>query len=115
VVTTDTRLSLEQLRQFDATLQSFRRSEAVDPLETVIRVYDANGKNYEERKVRFSALRRDFVLNAKRRSEKTASYSVPGEAADAAMSSFSAAGQSDPRLYFPIQLAPTLAVPGPCQ
>ena len=49
--TTGTRLSLEQLREFEAAFQSFRRPEAVDPSETVIRVYDADGKNYEERKV----------------------------------------------------------------
>jgi hypothetical protein len=113
--TTGTRLSLEQLREFEAAFQSFRRPEAVDPSETVIRFYDADGKNYEERKVRFSALPRDFVLDAQRRSQETASYSVPGEAVDAATESSLAAGGLDPRSFFPIQLAPTLAVSGPCQ
>jgi len=115
IETTGTRFSLEQLREFETALQNFRRPEAVDPSETVIRVYDADGKHYEERKVRFNALPRDFVLDAQRRSRKTASYSVPGETADAAMESSLAAGGLDPRSFFPIELAPTLAVSGPCQ
>ena len=113
--TTVTRLSLEQLREFEAALPSFRRPVAVDLSETVIRVYDADGRSYEERKVRFSALPRDFVLDAQRRSQETASYSVPGEAADAATSSALATVGLDPRSFFPIQLAPTLVVSGPCQ
>jgi hypothetical protein len=113
--TPGTRLSLEQLRELEAAFQGFRRPEAVDPSETVIRVYDADGKTYEERKVRFSALPRDFVFDAQRRSQKTASYSIPDEALDAATRSSLAAGGLDPRSFFPIQLAPTLAVSGPCQ
>jgi hypothetical protein len=113
--TTGTRLSLEQLREFEAAFQSFRRPEAVDPSETVIRFYDADGNYYQERKVRFSALPRDFVFDAQRRSQETASYSVSGEAVDAATESSLAAGGLDPRSFFPIQVAPTLAVSGPCQ
>ena len=113
--TTGPRLSLEQLREFEAALQSFRRPQALDPKETVIRVYDAAGNNYEERKVRFSALPRDFVLDTQRRSQKTASYSVPGEGVEAAIESSLAAGGLDPRSFLPIELAPTLAVFGPCQ
>jgi len=113
--TTGTRLSLEQLRVFEAAFQSARPSNAVDPSAVVIRVYDADGKNYEERKVRFSALPRDFVLDAQRRRQETASYSVPGDAVDAALASSLAAGGLDPRSFFPIEVAPTLAVSGPCQ
>jgi hypothetical protein len=115
MVTTGPRLSLEQLREFEAALQSFRRPQAIDPSETVIRVYDADGKHYEERKVRFSALPRDFVLDAQPRSQKTASYPAPGEVVEAAIESSLAGGGLDPRSFFPIELAPTLAVSGPCQ
>jgi hypothetical protein len=113
--TTVTRLSLERLRESEAALQSFLRPKAVDLSEVVIRVYDADGRNYEERKVRFSALPRDFVLDAQRRSQQTASYTAPGEAMDANLSSALAAGGLDPRSFFPIQFATTPAVSGPCQ
>ncbi len=112
--TTDTRLSLEQLKKLDAAFRSFRRPQAVDPSETVIRVYDADGKNYEERKVRFSALPRDFILDAQRRSQKTASYFDPDEVMDAAAQSMLAAGGLDARSFFPILVAEGLAVSGQC-
>jgi len=112
---TGTRLSLEQMKELEAAFQSFRRTEAVDLSETVIRVYDADGKNYEERKVRFSALPRDFLFDAQQHSQDTAWYSVTGQAVGAAAQASLAGGGLDPRSFFPIELAPTLAVFGPCQ
>ena len=107
------------MKEFEAVFQSFRRPDAVDPSETVIRVYDADGKHYEERKVRFSAIPRDFVLNANRDGKRTASYTALSEAEDAARAAARSTGlvtnEFDPRLFLPIQVAPTLAVSGPCQ
>ena len=40
---------------------------------------------------------------------------ILGDAVDAALASSLAAGGLDPRSFFPIEVAPTLAVSGPCQ
>ena len=110
-----TRFSLEQLREFQVAFESFRRPEAVDRSETVIRIYDADGKNYEERKIRFGAIPRHVVLDAQRRSERTASVSALGEMSDAAWRSANfVSDQVDRRLFLPIQAAPNLTFSGIC-
>jgi hypothetical protein len=111
---TGIRFSLEQMREFQVAFQSFRRPQTVDPSETVIRVYDADG-NYEERKIRFSALPRNVVLDARRRSERTVSYAETGESVEAASQAAFASGGIDPRSFLPIGVAGNLTGSGPCQ
>lgn len=106
---TGIQFSLEQLRELQVAFQSFRRPEAVDRSESVIRIYDADGKNYEERKIRFGAIPRDVVLDAQRRSERTGSDSALREMSDAAWRSANfVSDQVDRRLFLPIQAAPNL-------
>lgn len=116
--TTGAPFSLEQMKEFETAFQSFRRPQAVDPAERTIRVYDADGKTYVEKKIRFGGLPRDVLLDVERSSRST-SYTAledAAEAADDAMrSSGFVTGSYDPRMFLPIQVAPTLAVSGPCQ
>ena len=62
-------VSLEQLREVEFAFQDFLKPQAIDPSETVIRVYDADGE-YEERKVQFGSVPRDFVLDMRQREER---------------------------------------------
>ncbi len=63
-------ISLEDQQEIESNaLRSFLKPSQVDPLETVVRVYDEDGRQYEERKIRFQSLPRDFVLDTRRRSE----------------------------------------------
>ena len=106
-------LALERPGIDQAALRSFVKPRAIDPAEAVIRVYGADG-TFEERKIRFGSLPREFVLDLRRRTEQASS------AADAAREPlpesvrFSTL-EVDPWLYAPIEIVPTLRSTNPCR
>ncbi len=106
-------LALERPGIDQAALRSFVKPRAIDPAEAVIRVYGADG-TFEERRIRFGSLPREFVLDLRRRTEQASS------AADAAREPlpesvrFSTL-EVDPWLYAPIEIVPTLRSTNPCR
>ena len=68
-------ISLKQFREVESAFQNFLKPQVLDPSETVIRVYDADGK-FEERKVRFGSVPRDFVLDMRQREERVKARST---------------------------------------
>jgi hypothetical protein len=70
-------VSLEQLREVEFAFQSFLKPEAIDPAETVIRVYDSDGDQFEERKVRFGSMPLDILLDMRQREERVKACSPP--------------------------------------
>ena len=72
-------ISLEDLQEIESNaLRSFLKPSQGDPRETVVRVYDEDGLQYEERKIRFGSLPRDFVLDMRQRTEKVKVQSTLG-------------------------------------
>jgi hypothetical protein len=101
-------ITLETLRKVESAFPDFRRSRGIDPSESVIRVYDEDGKGYEERKIRFGSIPRDFLLDLQRRAEKAETRStIDGGTVDLINSGSSA-------FYTPIQVDSSLRVSNPC-
>ncbi len=103
-------VSLEQMREIEFAFQSFLKPEAIDPSEAVIRVYDADGEQFEERKIQFGSLPRDFVLDMRRRAEKAKTRS-PTLRSTVTFPRL----EAHPFFYAPIEMAPELRVSYPCR
>ena len=109
-------VSLEQLREIESAFQSFLEPRAIDPSEVVIRVYDADGEQFEERKMRFGSLPRDFVLDMQRREEKAKTRAILDANPDPlAYTEAFPRLEAHPFLYAPIEMAPQLRVSNPCR
>ena len=109
-------LNLEALRGIESAFPDFRRSKGIDLSESVVRVYDADGNQYEERKIRFGALPRSLMLNLQRRAEKAeASSAIEGVPEPLQYTPDFCKPLTDPLLYAPILVDPGLKQPIPCQ
>ena len=108
-------LALERPGIDQAALRSFVKPRAIDPAEAVIRVYGADG-TFEERKIRFGSLPREFVLDLGRRTERVQASSAADAAREPLPESvrFSTL-EVDPLLYAPIEIVPTLSSTNSCR
>ena len=101
-------VSLEQLEEIESAYRSFLKPEAVDPSAAVIRVYDADGEQFEERTMRFGSLPNDFVLDMRKREERAKTRSVI--AADPLAHTPTPTIEAAPFQYAPIEVAAELRV-----
>ena len=69
-----TRFSLERLRGIELDFQKLVKPKAIDMSEAVIRVYGADGEQFEERTIRFGSPQRDLILDMRRSAEREAAY-----------------------------------------
>ena len=104
-------VSLEQLRGIEMDFQDFLKRETIDPAEAVIRVYGADGVRFEERKIRFRSLPRDFVLDVREPAARATTYTTTDQLATSAERS----SGPDPIAYAPIEVVPELRVSNPCR
>ncbi len=74
--------TLDSLAGIESRFPGLLERPVVDLSETVIRIYDANGKQFTERKFQFGAIPRNITVKMARRAERKESYSRPdGESA----------------------------------
>jgi len=106
----------EALRGIESEFPDLRRSKEINLSESAIRVYDADGNQYQERKIRFGLLPREFMLDLQRRAEKTEARSAIDCGAEPLQHAADFCKPlTDPLLYAPILVDPGLRQPIPCQ
>ena len=67
-------VSLERLRGIELDFQKLVKPKPIDMSEVVIRVYGADGEQFEERTIRFGSPQHDLLLDMRRSAEREAAY-----------------------------------------